>query len=402
MLTGDLLQFTRRAGRVHPRRVDPGDPRLREAAEGLIGLFQGHVGERRGDLDEVIGRFVPPGLDPKRMRGLARLLWERCEFQVTAATDPPALRQALFDAAADEWKRFPESGTAPWRAALLERVARRLGLQPAQVDAALYADLEENQVVSAFDPLPPDRLLMRYNVAQVQGLLLRAVRMQIRAFWPTPQRMRQLLRYLKFFRLLFTVNQVTTPGETWIELTVDGPLSILEGATRYGLNLAQFFPALLLWEVPWRMTAEIQLKGRGSADVLEVEPHPALRSHYPDRGQWVPDEVRDFVAAFNAKPGHWQAEAAEEIVLLRGNAFLVPDFQFVHQPSGRIVAMEHVPHATPERMTALLQRAASVASPRIVLAARQFRGVSASPWLFTYRRTLTPGAVRDWLEALPG
>lgn len=401
MLTGDLLQFTRRSGRIHPRQVNPADPRLQAAAEGLIGLFQAHLGLRRGDLDEALARFVPPGLEPKRVRGLARLLWERCESQVSAAADPPALRQALFDAAAAGWTGASDAGTPTWRAALVERVGQTRGLAPTQVDDALYADLEENQFVTAFDAPTPERLLYRYNVAQVQGILLRADRVHIRAFWPSPQRMRQLLRYLKFFRLLFTVEMVATSGKAWLELTVDGPLSVLEGATRYGLNLAQFFPALLLWEGQWRLTAEVRMRRRGTTDVLEVEPHPALRSHYPDHGQWVPEDVRGFVSAFNATPGAWHAAPAEDVLLLPGNAFLVPDYQFTHSATGRRVVLEHVVHSTGERIASLLERMRTVAAERYALAARHAPSLPHSPWLFTYRRTLTPSALRSWLDTLP-
>jgi hypothetical protein len=401
MLTGDLLQFTRRSGRIHPRQVNPADKGLQAAAEGLIGLFRAHLGLRRGDLEEALARFVPPGLEPKRVRGLARLLWERCESQVSAAADPPALRQALFDAGAAGWASATDAGSLPWRAALVERVGQAQGLAVAEVDDGLYADLEENQILTAIDPPTPERLLYRYNVAQVQGILLRADRVQIRAFWPNPQRMRQLLRYLKFFGLLFTVERVTTPGKTWLELTVDGPLSVLEGATRYGLNLAQFFPALLLWEGRWRLTAAVRMRGRDSADSLEVEPNAALRSHYPDHGQWVPEDVRGFVSAFNAKPGDWGAAPAEDVLLLPGNAFLVPDYRFTHASAGRTVTLEHVVHPTAERIAALLARREAAAPERYALATRHIPGLPASRWLFTYRRTLTPAALRAWLETLP-
>lgn len=401
MLTGDLLQYSRRNGRIFPRRINPADPRWREAAEGLNELFKGHAGRRRGDLEDALARFVPPGLDLKRVRALARLLMERCEFQVAAAAAPPVARQALFGAAAEEWQRDAEAGTAPWRQALLERVGKELGLDATQIDTMLYADLEENQVLTAFEPLAPEWLLLRYNVAQVQGLLLRAERMRIRAHWPNPRRMRQLLRFLKFFGLLFTVEMITTPGQTWLELTVDGPLSVLESAGRYGLNLAQFFPALLLWEGPWHMSAEVRLKRQGTPETVEIEPHPHLRSHYPDHGQWVPETVRHFIAAFNATPGPWRAHAAEDVVMLPGNAFLVPDFLFVHQPSGRTVVLEHLQHPTAERVEILLQRAEQALGMTITFATRRFTGAPASPWLFLYQRNLTPAGVREWLETLP-
>jgi predicted nuclease of restriction endonuclease-like RecB superfamily len=400
MLTGDLLMFTRRQGRILPRRADPGDERLLRAAAGLAGLFQAHTGQRRGDLEEALARFAPEGVEAKRLRGLAKLLWERCEFRVESAADPWPLRQDLFDAAARVWLSPGSDGPEGWRPALVNRVGAARGLSAAQVDAALYADLEENHVISAFDPVAPERLVHRYNTAQVQGLLLRAERLVIRALWPNPQRLRQLLRYLKFFGLLFTPDAVPAGGRTWLQLTVDGPLSVLEGSTRYGVNLAQFFPALLLWEGQWRLSAELRLRRAHAPERLEVEPHPFLRSHYPDRGQWVPEDVAAFVARFNADPGPWRAAAAESIVTLPGNAFLIPDFEFRHQETGRTWLLEHVPLAAPPRMAKLLHMIEAPPARGYLLACRGAPGIPASPRLFRFHRTLTPGQVRAWLDGL--
>ena len=90
---------------------------------------------------------------------------------------------------------------------------------------------------------------------QAQGLLLTAERLDIRAPWPEPLRLRQLLRYLKFFGLLFQTSGGSR-GEG-LHVRVDGPLSVLESSNRYGLQLAEFLPALLLWDPPWQAEAEV-------------------------------------------------------------------------------------------------------------------------------------------------
>jgi hypothetical protein len=444
MLTGNLLAYTRRGGRIHPRRVDPADPALREAAERLLGLFQSGVGGRRGELEETLRGSLPTGAQARVARGLAKLLWERCAFAAGGAADPWALRQAVFDGAALAWRRQGRDGLAEWRQAVLEDAARTLAALPAAappeavepgeppepggpaslpapgprptaqaagpaeaVEAALYGDLEENQVLTGFDTLPPERLLLRYNVANVQGLLLRARRLELRAAWPTPQRLRQLLRWLKFFGLLFQA-QADAPDTRAPELclAVDGPLSVLEGGTRYGLNLAQFFPALLLWDAPWRLRAVVRVgpsggPGRPESELL-LEPHPHLRSHYPDHGQWVPDEVLRFVAAFNLGEGPWRAAPAERVLTLPGNAYLVPDFEFTHGGSGRVVALEHVTHPAPARLQTILERVARHVPGAYLLAFRQAVGLPDSPWALAYRRSLLPSQVRARLEEVAG
>jgi predicted nuclease of restriction endonuclease-like RecB superfamily len=431
MLTGDLLRISRRQGRVSPRLVDPADPAWLGRAEALLAELRAHVGRRRGDLEARLDAWAPGGPQYAGERGLAKLALDRGSFETRAPVDPAALRAAVFDRAAAAWRTRPLADLPRWRAAVLAEAGHAAGLEAGQAaapgagqpagrpaiqaaaaaEACLYADLEANQVLTAFEELSPARLLQRYNVALVQGLLLRADSLEVRAPWPEPVRLRQLFRWLKFFGLLFEARREPDGA---LSLRVDGPLSVLEHAGRYGVNLAQFFAALLLWRGPWRMQARVRVGRRAQPAELALEPHPWLVSPLPDHGAWVPDAVRDFVAAFNAQPGPWRARPAERVVALPGNAYLIPDFEFVAE-DGRRVLLEHVPHADPERIARLLRLAAQAASPAAAsasggdapfhgywIACKRADRLPDDPNLIAYRRALLAGPVRQKLEAEGG
>src|SRR5204863_234995 len=57
-----------------------------------------------------------------------------------------------------------------------------------------------------------------------------------------PQRYRQLLRLVKFHRLVCDVEPLA--GEAYC-LRLDGPLSLFSATQKYGLQLALFLPAIL-------------------------------------------------------------------------------------------------------------------------------------------------------------
>jgi predicted nuclease of restriction endonuclease-like RecB superfamily len=403
MLTGDLLAYTRRGERLIPRRLDPADPALLAAGEALLALFDAHLGQRRGELEEALAGFAPPGPAPKVARGLARLLLDRCTFRVGAEAEPAALRAALFDSAAAAWREQGVATLPRWRGDLLARVGAGQGLTGTQVEQALYADIPDNQVLSELRPITAEGLLYRYNVAQVQGLLLRAERLTVYAPWAAPARMRQLLGYLKFFGLLFRVEQGRRDG---LAVVVDGPLSLLESGSRYGLNLAQFFPALLHWEPPWQVACELTPRpGRGRAR-LEVEPHPHLRSHYPDRGQWVPEEVRRFADAFNALGTPWRATPADEVLTLPGNAYLVPDFVFTQGGKEGRVFLEYLRYPVREQVQRRLELLERHGLDSYIVACRGVPAVrelaEGNPLLFAFRRNLLPGQAAKFLETLAG
>src|SRR5207302_6752599 len=107
----------------------------------------------------------------------------------------------------------------------------------------LFADLKSEQRLTSFKDFTPERLLQRYNVALAQAVLLRSTKVHVRIHGEPPARHRQLLRLVKFHRL---VCEVRHPHRDAIELHLDGPLSLFTATQKYGLQLALFLPAVLL------------------------------------------------------------------------------------------------------------------------------------------------------------
>jgi hypothetical protein len=400
MLTADLLLYKRRKGRVIPEALDPEAPAPLEAAQALIGLFAASPGQARGDIEAAAGALGMAELSQKAQRGLLKLLFDGAEFGTEAATDPLQLRHDLFEAAAQRWRDLGTAGLPGWRAEIVAAAAAERGITAAAAEAALFADLPSQQRMMAAPSFTARGLLQRYNSAQVQGLLLGAQRIDIDAANPTPQRLRQMLRWLKFFGLLFREEPRGAPGN--LHLVLDGPLSVLEGSTRYGLQLAEFFPALLLWAPPWRLHAMVRLRAGGGLHELIVEPHPHLQSHYPDHGQWVPDSARRFAAEVNALDSPWRAEAAEDVLMLAGNRYLVPDFVLRHADEPEPVLLEQVLIPVPETLPERLTLAKTVTGQRYVIACRATPAIQEAVRdeadVFLYKRNLTASAFVDWLE----
>ena len=456
MLTADLLLYTRRKGRIHPRLLDPGDAYLLDGAGALVQLAEAHLGKRRGDLEPLLRGFPLKGPHPKTAAGLAKLLLQRCRFEVgwaspggsdapidpvaprgaspmqpsgaspgpmdpggagpgpeggnVEAANPLALRHRLFDLSAKAWQEGSWRGEPAPRESWLRQAGAPSGLGAAETEAGMFGDLAENQRLAAVEPVTPEALLFRYNTAQVQGLLSHAERVTIEARWPPPARLRQLFRYLKFFGLLY--REAPGPADA-LALVVDGPLAVLEGGARHGRNLANFFPALLLWPQDWTLSAEIRPPRKGlragpggpvRTDLLELRPDPRLRSHYPDQGQWVTDEHQKFVADFNRRAkGPWRAAAAEALLSLPGNRVLTPDFQFEAASGSKIVYLEHLPHPAPERAAARLAQAAAAGRDDYLLACRGTPAVrerlAENPRAVLFRRALLPSLVLEALKA---
>ena len=78
MLTADLAQSWQRGGRTGPRYIDTADPDYQRDAEELIRLFTEHEGRAKRELDGLLEDYVGTSTDYKVIRGLIKLLLDRC------------------------------------------------------------------------------------------------------------------------------------------------------------------------------------------------------------------------------------------------------------------------------------------------------------------------------------
>src|SRR5207302_792189 len=121
------------------------------------------------------------------------------------------------------------------RDAVLLRVAGELGLGPEVIEHGLFADLKSEQRLIKFKDISAERLLQRYNVGLAQAVLLRSTGVHVTVRNEPPQRYRQLLRRVKFHRLVCEVERLTPES---FQLHLDWPLSLFSATQKYGLQMA--------------------------------------------------------------------------------------------------------------------------------------------------------------------
>jgi predicted nuclease of restriction endonuclease-like RecB superfamily len=337
MLTGKMVRVRYARDRIVPSYLDVTDPAWLETAERLLALFRGQEGRSRGELEaDVADTF---GDDPTQLihQGLAKLLEDRCEFEVVSGHPPAELREAVFRAAAAQRQEAGavEVGARFDRQAVLGKVAATLGLEPAVVEQGLFADLKSEQRLTRFKDITAERLLQRYNVSLAQAVLLRSTGVQIHVRGEPPQRYRQLFRLTKFHRLMCDV-EATGPDAFCLRL--DGPLSLFAATQKYGLQLALFLPAVLQCR-DFELRAELRWGPQRKPKVFTLTSSEGLVTHAPDSGMYVPAELTMFAELFRKKVEDWDIVEATEVLPL-GEGFWVPDFRLIHSASGRSVYLE--------------------------------------------------------------
>src|ERR1043166_547074 len=170
MLTGKLVRVRYARNKLIPLYVEPAETGLIDLAEQMLLAYRNSPGRTRGEIAEELSDLIPEGPRGLLPAGLAKLLEDRCEFEVAADHPPDELREAVFRAAAVGRAEAATRGVPFDRATVLKEVAEGLSLTltPEQIERSLFADLKDEQRVQTFDDISAERLLDRYNVALAQ------------------------------------------------------------------------------------------------------------------------------------------------------------------------------------------------------------------------------------------
>jgi predicted nuclease of restriction endonuclease-like RecB superfamily len=400
VLTKDLLRVSRAGGGYHPQFAGGDD---RQVAARVIGCYQGHVGEPRTRLDDALAEIERDSDDFKLVRGLAKLLDRETTAETQAPVDPPRAREAAFEAA--------EAGgvvTTDERANALRRAAERLGVTPGAVEASLYADREQNQVLTAApDRFDPDALLAQYNLSLAQTALFDATEVRVRTSDP-----KGAISAVKRLRLMYEVRRLPeserrTVADTDRELVVTGPDALFTSSRRYGTRFARLLRTLA-GHAEWELTATIDDRGTEremtltDADVSVPGTDPVVEMTF-DSGVEA-----DFAQRFSSLNLEWDL-VREPDAVAAGEHVVVPDFAFDWKHSDFRVYFEIMGFWTPEYVDKKLSRLADVDDVEMLVAVDESLGVTeeleardhrAIPYSGTVRVKDVRDALREYEERL--
>jgi predicted nuclease of restriction endonuclease-like RecB superfamily len=338
MLTADLVLAHRRKGElVLPELSGKAGQSVRFWAEQVLDTARSCVGlprEQYASLVQVMGETLQ---ERKLARGLSKLVEDACQFEAASSEESAAIRQELF-LLATEVRQSSLSNTEWVREAIIQTACANHGWSPSTVDERLYADLPGAQRLLRVPDWTVFDLVSSYDTSRIQAVLLRAVQVRVNYAQTSSVQLRELFRQLKFRRLLHRSERNREQG---LCLTIDGPYSLFESVTKYGLQMALLMPAL-------QATGSFELK----ADVQwGVRREPLLFRHLHNaREQGVvllqqaneqseyADELGQLLSDLAAANSTFQASPATILLDLPGVGICVPDITFVDAsaPSRRV------------------------------------------------------------------
>src|SRR5438874_8168031 len=98
MLTGSLVRVRYVRNRIVPAYAAVDDPANLALAERLSDIFRGQERRSRGEIQDEITTTFGDGPLSFLQLGLAKLLEDRCDFEIVANHPPENLRESVFAA----------------------------------------------------------------------------------------------------------------------------------------------------------------------------------------------------------------------------------------------------------------------------------------------------------------
>ncbi len=329
MLTLDLVRTYQKGNKVFPNYIEISNPKLSSIAATLIEIYENHQGQERGKLDDTLEKVLSQGSEVIVYRGLAKLLEDRCTFEVSYSQDPSQIREKVFEIANNLRKnRKFEHQKA------IQEASQVLGISTESLPQMMYADLKEHHILKEFQTISPENLLKRYNTALAQAILYKATSLHIKINETNPLRYRQLFRSIKFCRLLYQIHRI---GNSGFDIFLDGPISLFQASQKYGIQMALFLPTLLHCE-NWELRADLCWKNKKNA-IFELSSQNQLWSHYSEPGVYQPPELQQFKERFKEIQDQWDIH--DECYLLEiGGQICIPDYTLVNFKKNCAVYLE--------------------------------------------------------------
>lgn len=382
---------------IEPIFISTTSKKQLQRAQSLLEIFSKALLENVSyqSIENSIREMAQFEVDHKVLHGFAKVLFNRCHFQspsveLNTIISPSEVRHMVFLLAAQKRKEISIGQFGELRNDIFEEVLCEIqqriviskqekseqeksegtvsdgtsdlmlsNLNPSSIESYMYADLKENHVLCDMDkntPTNAESLISRYNLSLCQSLLLRAteldVYLDLSGFQnettdntlKTSKWLRFIFRHIKFQQLMYRIWEVESQSGLY-HIRIDGPQSIFQKSSRYGMQLALFLPALVLFPGKWYATATVLWgKKRKMKRLFCLSNKSNLVSHYQTTGVWRSSAEENFELRFQdwlekeyKKRGvesQWSLEAGR-IFCLDDGSLCISDFTLQH-PMGSV------------------------------------------------------------------
>ncbi len=308
-----------------------------KASNDLINIFSQSAGKKRKYLNAALDNYLDQhfDVDARRVRGFFELLLRRCTFTSEFSPEdilPFEIRKKVFEHA--KYATNDEE-----RKTAIETAAKELGITVDYLLSHMFADMEDEQIITQFDAIDAKTLIKLYNLSLAQTLLFRATEME----FSVSTNAGEVFSAIKRLGLMYHAYQTDR-----LYVKVDGPMSVLKLTEKYGTSFAKLLPAIVKSDDFNLKAFVVRRKDNVSQYILDLDakhkwffstlPSPLPSSPEPAREYEHEKEKKDnydrwleerFATDFKSLNIGWTLRRETcALITNAGTGVIIPDFVF--------------------------------------------------------------------------
>lgn len=397
------LTRTRRAGKkLELLPVRPQErAQLLEWATSFLTETRACQGKTRMFWEQTLHPWLQvPASQKKMCLGLQKVLEDHIVFESPFGAEAVSLREAAFTKASQA--RWDHVGDWPnIRNHILQEAAAEFRLAPLELEEALWADRMECNLLQSIAFSSSEELVAAYEQAQVPAILLCATQLVVDVSCVSAEAYRALFRRIRFLQLLPSI----IPTSSGYRITIEGPFSLFQSTTKYGLQLALLVP--FLKQCP---SVVLRAKLRWGIQKLPLEftweHHSSLPPNSPTHTA-VSEELDTLLQQWGKLSTSWIVSPCQELLSTPDGNVLVPDLQFSHVETGEVIYLESLGFWSREAVWRRIEWVQQGLPYRLLFAVNKRLRVSeealeekANSHLYVHNGTLSPRLIHSHLEQM--
>ena len=232
MLPKELLEVSRQKGRIIPKFASYDELEL---AEKVIELFKINKNSKYIKIKNELKK-MENARNYKKVRGFAKIVERYCSFETSSKLNPAEIREFLF--------RRGYVTEKSERNALLQKCAANFNTSAEIIEKAMFADRDEEQILTNVPEFEPLELIRHYNLSLLQTAIFDSLRLT----FTTSSNHKEIFRRIKYLGLMYEIEND--------EISITGAASIIKMTKKYGTKIAKLIPQIIKSD-KWRIEAEI-------------------------------------------------------------------------------------------------------------------------------------------------
>jgi predicted nuclease of restriction endonuclease-like RecB superfamily len=356
MLPTNLLRIKISKGKINPIYVPINSDNM-DLANHVIDTFKKGIGKKKRELQERLKLIEEGSADYRLIRGFSTLTERRCIFEVESSLTPSLARIEVFEESSKA-----KVSSLERRNKVIRKVAAKFQISEEDLEKALYSDIEGELILKNFNPINPEELLKKYNLALTQTLLFRSLKME----FSVSSNWKIIFRTIKRLGLMYSVEA----RDNSFKVLVDGSLSLIRMTERYGTAIAKLIPQIFSSE-SWKISADVLGKNKNRIYTFELESginRDILASmEFEHHAELLYDSKIEerFARSFNLYNSGWLLKREPE-PLVADTQVLIPDFSF--EKHGVKVYMEIVGFWTQDYLERKVKKLNSLVNVDMIVA----------------------------------